>query len=344
MPENVEIGVEVRPVPSINANGSADVKRVIPPFWPPLLRDDFEAYAVRHKWIGDPLGDRVNFPDGGSAQAFQNGTVYRRPGEKGFRNLNVVYGAIRDRYNAVGGPMGWLGYPVSNELDFEEDGRVSAFQRGAIYWWSDTGAIDINQVVISYAGLLCFGETDWDQGSFEDEPYVTIGVAAPNARGEVKVFQSRVYEDVDAKEGRRDSTELYRGSPTNILLEVMVREHDETDPNQYRGAVQASLSAAATAGGLALNLIPVVGTVISAIATPGLVALANAAVNPLNDLFDFGDDLIGRDHIVITAKHMILLAARYVDHTVFGVSMKYESKLLSGDGSSYKVGLGAWPA
>lgn len=160
----------------------------------------------------------------------------------------------------------------------------------------------------------------------------------------MKVFQSRVYEDVDAREGRRDSIELYRGSPTNILLQVMVREHDESDPKKYRGAVQASLSAAATGAGLALNLIPVVGTVISAIATPALTALANAAVDPLNELFDFGDDLIGRDHIVITAKHMILLAARYVDHTVFGVSMKYESKLLSGDGSSYKVGLGAWPA
>lgn len=49
--------------------------------------------------------------------------------------------------------------------------------RHSSYWWSDTGAIDSSQVVISYAGLLCFGETDWDQGSSEDEPYVTIGVA-----------------------------------------------------------------------------------------------------------------------------------------------------------------------
>lgn len=136
MPENAELNLGKQPVGAVNRNDLVEIKKVVPPFWAPRLLDDFEAWAIRNKWIGDPVGDRVNFPDGGSAQAFQNGTVYCRPGEKGFRSLNVVYRAIRDRYNALGGPMGWLGYPVSNEFDFEEGGRVSAFQLLVVRHWS----------------------------------------------------------------------------------------------------------------------------------------------------------------------------------------------------------------
>ncbi|MBP1823009.1 hypothetical protein [Mycobacterium sp. OAE908] len=305
--------------------------------------DDFQLYADRHKWIGNPVGDRVDYPDGGSMQGYQNATVYRRPGVNNFEHLNVVFGAIRERYNTVGGPTSWLGYPVSDEFDFE-GGRASAFERGAIYWWPDTGAIDINQVVISYAGLLCFGETDWDGFSPADEPYVTIGVAAPNSSGEVATFQSQVYGGVDDHEGRRDTIELYRGSPTNVLLDVTVREHDLDDPNKYRAAVQSSLEAAANAAGAVLKAIPLVGTVLSAIGTPILGALADAASDPIYEALDLGDDLIGRDQIVITAKQSILLAAQSVDHTAFGVPMKFESKTLTGDGSTYKVAFGAWKA
>ena len=61
-------------------------------------------------------------------------------------DVRLVYGAILSRYAELGGAAGWLGGPVTDEQDFSEGGRVSMFQHGAIYWWPDTGAIELRQV------------------------------------------------------------------------------------------------------------------------------------------------------------------------------------------------------
>jgi len=47
-----------------------------------------------------------------------------------------VQGAIGDRYEALGGASSWPGFPTSDEEPFAEDGRVSEFEHGAIYWWT----------------------------------------------------------------------------------------------------------------------------------------------------------------------------------------------------------------
>jgi lysozyme len=69
-------------------------------------------------------------------------TIYDKPGaEAAFE----VHGAILDSYVAQGGPLGALGYPVSDEKDDAEGtavlGRVSDFERGSIFWTRDTGEI-----------------------------------------------------------------------------------------------------------------------------------------------------------------------------------------------------------
>ena len=47
--------------------------------------------------------------------------------------------------------------------------------------WLDTGARALNDVIVHYTGLHCFGETDVDHGTDSDEPYATIGVVTPTA-------------------------------------------------------------------------------------------------------------------------------------------------------------------
>ena len=73
---------------------------------------------------------------------------------------------------------GALGYPISDEMDFAEGGRVSIFQNGSIYWWPDTGPILLKEVIVNYTGFICFGETD--EFSDSDEPYVIFGVISPD--------------------------------------------------------------------------------------------------------------------------------------------------------------------
>jgi hypothetical protein len=94
---------------------------------------------------------------------------------------------------------------MSDESDFPEGGRVNVFQGGAIYWWPDTGAIELNDVVVHYTGLICFGETDNDQLSNSDEPYVVLGMTSPTGSWAAR---SQVYEYVDAGESRPRSTRI----------------------------------------------------------------------------------------------------------------------------------------
>jgi len=61
-----------------------------------------------------------------------------------------VYGSIGDKYTQLGGPSSWLGWPTSDEQPFTEDGCVSTFQDGAIYWWPDTGAIELGEISLRY--------------------------------------------------------------------------------------------------------------------------------------------------------------------------------------------------
>jgi uncharacterized protein with LGFP repeats len=54
---------------------------------------------------------------------------------------HAVHGGIRDRWLALGGEAGPLGYPVSDELSTEDrPGRLSRFEHGEIRWYPDTGA------------------------------------------------------------------------------------------------------------------------------------------------------------------------------------------------------------
>lgn len=52
-----------------------------------------------------------------------------------------VCGAIRDKYNELGGPNSFLLFPTSDELDNPDGvGKRSTFQNGPIYWHPDAGA------------------------------------------------------------------------------------------------------------------------------------------------------------------------------------------------------------
>jgi hypothetical protein len=109
--------------------------------------------------------------------SYQHGVIYEHPDGK----CVWVYGAINDRYNELGGPTSWLGLPLADEAQFDnEKGRVSLFERGSIYWWPDVGSVDLNDVIVHYTGLNCFGETSDGPFSSADEPYVILGAVAPS--------------------------------------------------------------------------------------------------------------------------------------------------------------------
>lgn len=82
-------------------------------------------------WNGDeqPIGD-------GSRVALGGATIYRSAAH----GVHEVHGAIRTRYDALGGPAK-LGMPTTDETVGRVSGvRKSSFAKGEIYWSSPTGA------------------------------------------------------------------------------------------------------------------------------------------------------------------------------------------------------------
>jgi len=60
----------------------------------------------------------------------------------------LVYGAIKGRYDALGGSRSVLGSPLSAEAGSTRDGRYNIFQSGAIYYTPQHGAWDLHGAII----------------------------------------------------------------------------------------------------------------------------------------------------------------------------------------------------
>jgi hypothetical protein len=111
---------------------------------PPLqVTPDFDGFAVTHPWIGQKMGKIQSFP-GGFGQQFQGATLYGVYGG----NPNEVHGAIRDKYLALAGPAGFLGFPTTNETGTPDGkGRFNHFEHGSIYWHPSIGAFEVHGAI-----------------------------------------------------------------------------------------------------------------------------------------------------------------------------------------------------
>lgn len=252
---------------------------------------------------------------------------------------NRVWGDIWRRWVELGYERSYLGYPTSDEVDFPDGGRVNSFQNGGIYWWPDTGAIDANDVVVHYTGLVCIKETGESSGA--DEPYVVLGVVTPFSTGS---FRSQTYSSVDSNTSRPDLMELYRGKPNGIAISVLLMENDEGDPEKYRKEITAAVQKAHEIGTAAFVFIPIVGVGIAAVLGPLIQKFVPDIGKAINDLFGFGDDRIGNQNIMLTGKDMLLLAKRTNNSAYKNVGFKFSTNNLIGENANYKVYFGIVPA
>lgn len=112
------------------------------------------AYLVRgaileryHAWggsaglLGWPVAEQSSEAanGGGVAQAFQGGSAYSAAGA----SAQIVRGAVRDRFFAVGSVSGSLGWPIGPESGIGGRGVGQAFQLGSIYG-SAAGAYSVS--------------------------------------------------------------------------------------------------------------------------------------------------------------------------------------------------------
>jgi len=249
----------------------------------------------------------------------------------GVGDFSRVRTAIDERYAQLGAASSWLGTPTSAEVNFSENGRVRSFQHGAIYWWGDTGAIELGDVILRYKGIYCFGETD--ESSAHDEPYVAFGVV-PVPPGQTTTATTQIYADVDAGDARPDQMELYRGSPLGLQLGLVMAEHDYGDPDKFLDEIKMGVTAAGKA--VAAGCGALGGPLAAGACEVIWKELSTAIVDFVNDLAGTDDDLVDKWDWIITAKEMVTLA-RAQRHEFWGIEYHFESKLLSDDEASYKV-------
>jgi hypothetical protein len=100
------------------------------------IRDLWARLGWEKGFLGYPLTNEMTAPDGvGRYEHFQGGSIYWSPKT----GAHVVYGAIRDKWASLGWERSALGYPTSDEYDFQ-GGRRSDFQGGHILWTRQGGA------------------------------------------------------------------------------------------------------------------------------------------------------------------------------------------------------------
>ncbi|TVT17109.1 choice-of-anchor D domain-containing protein, partial [Amycolatopsis rhizosphaerae] len=104
------------------------------------IRDAWAASGWEAGPLGYPTTNETTTPDGvGRFNHFSGpGSVYWSPNT----GAHAIYGAIRDRWAALGWEAGPLGYPTTDELGTPDGvGRYNHFSGpGSVYWSPNTGA------------------------------------------------------------------------------------------------------------------------------------------------------------------------------------------------------------
>lgn len=305
------------------------------------IRDKWLAFGREQSELGFPITDETATQAGDNRFVhFQGGAIYSSP----VTGTNEVHGSIWEKYNSLGGPSSWLGFPISDETDFTENGRVNIFERGSIYYWSDTGAIELNDVAVQYTGLVCFGES---RGVGSDEPYVILGTISPMTRSTIR---SKIYEGVDSGSSRPDLIEIYRGKPYGLNLSVTLFENDEGDPDAYKNKVEEAVNKVADNAKVKADVIGVVA-VIPVVGLAAALAvyifwddLKSLLTDGVNSALGTADDKIGEALIHISARQMIILASQTDNQIYRDIGFKLETPLLTDGDASYKVYFGLVPA
>lgn len=172
------------------------------------------AEATKSGVIGSCVNNEYAVEDG-VRQDFRNGVAYWSPDT----GAHALVGAINARYQHLGGPAGWLGFPTTGErVTPDGTGRYVHFENGSIYWTPATGAQEIPGPIFEEWGSL-----GWERS------VLGYPVAPPTdaAGGQVQQFQNGwivrnaagetfpVEGEIARKYGEIDTVNSVLGFPTS---------------------------------------------------------------------------------------------------------------------------------
>jgi len=145
-----------------------------------LIREKWAALGWERSPVGYPVTDEMSTLTGaGRFNNFQYGSISWTPQT----GAHAVYGAIRDKWAALGREGSFLGFPVTDESRTPDGhGRYNHFQGGSIYWTPLTGAQEVHGLIRAK-----WAELSWER-SFLGYP-LTDETATPDGVGRFNHFQ-----------------------------------------------------------------------------------------------------------------------------------------------------------
>lgn len=129
------------------------------------IRDLYRSISYERSVLGYPKSGEIATSSGAVYQQFEGGSIYWKSGIGAF----VVRGGIGEKYTALGGPTGSLGYPKSKEAcNLPGGGCAQTFENGKITWKSSVGAFQVanelydkwNQVLSKNASYIGYPASD----------------------------------------------------------------------------------------------------------------------------------------------------------------------------------------
>ncbi|NUU33424.1 glycoside hydrolase family 3 N-terminal domain-containing protein, partial [Arthrobacter sp. C9C5] len=118
-----------------------------PTAYDPIVRQ-YQQLGGGSSFLGRPTGVEYRI-GGGRAQNYANGSIYWSY----TTSAHEVNGGILHHYQALGGPAGLLGFPVTDETG-TPGGRYNTFTGGSIYWSHATSAHEVNGGILHHYQAL----------------------------------------------------------------------------------------------------------------------------------------------------------------------------------------------
>lgn len=103
------------------------------------ISDKYAQLGGSGGFLGTPTIAESVLPDGvGKFRHYQNGSIYWHPAT----GAREVHGLIRQRWSQLNWELGYLGYPMTDEINLVDgSGKVSKFQGGELIWRSATNQV-----------------------------------------------------------------------------------------------------------------------------------------------------------------------------------------------------------
>ena len=107
--------------------------------WATPISDKYAQLGGAAGFLGQPTIAETSTPDGvGRFRHYEGGSIYWHPRT----GAHEVHGLIRQRWAELNWELGYLGYPVTDEINtVDGGGRVSRFEGGELIWNEKTNAV-----------------------------------------------------------------------------------------------------------------------------------------------------------------------------------------------------------